>query len=323
MLWLWRESPREPLTLDRAYNATKNLGLHHGRISHIYEFLLRSGYSNFGMCPFQDRASYDISAGNSSGDRNSKERTRDNNRHTSTTTIPAQKEIVVVGSGIAGVAVARQLENLFHYFAPHFAPGLPPKVVVLEARSRIGGRMHSMELETKKLPTAQKELSATKHDSTGTVSTQGRDATRVRHAVDLGAQIITGFENGNPMEIIVRRQLPNMALHYLVNDTCDLFEHDGRLVPKDKDIHCEQVFNGILDQACKLRESKIIPQSLQTYLSDRAKRDYRGPGRVQSATSPTLGHSMDYFMESHPEFRSWTPQELGLIHWHYANLEVR
>ncbi|GJJ77298.1 hypothetical protein EMPS_09657 [Entomortierella parvispora] len=324
MLWLWRESPREPLTLDRAFNATKDLGLHRGLIPHVYEFLLRSGYINFGMCPFQDRASHIRSTEGSHAARQSKERTRDSNQHTSTNL--AQKEIVIVGSGIAGVAVARQLENLFHYFAPHFAPGLPPKVVILEARSRIGGRMHSMELETKALSTttlqtAPKELPSRKHSLSSSDTIQRHDTARARHAVDLGAQIITGFENGNPMEIIVRRQLPNMDLHYLVNDTCDLFEHDGRLVPKDKDIHCEKVFNRILDQACKLRDSKDIPQSLQTYLGERAKRGPRGPGRVHSATSPTLGHSMDYFMESHPEFRSWTPQELGLIHWHYANLE--
>ncbi|KAF9182081.1 hypothetical protein BGZ50_005126 [Haplosporangium sp. Z 11] len=299
MLSLWRESPKEPLTLTRAFEATKDFGLHPGLIAHIYEFLLRSGYINFGACAWQDDTS----------DRDNKI-----DGHHQDENPPAaalRKTIVVIGSGIAGVGVAKQLENLFRYYAWKFAPGLPPKVVVLEARDRVGGRMHSMELRSKAPPTSvlpeQQHLPYTR--------------TMKRHAVDLGAQIITGFENGNPMEVIVRRQMNDLELHYLVDESCDLFDHDGKLVNKGMDIHCETVFNQILEQACQLREKKELPRGLRNYLGERAKRDYGWPGWVESTTLPTLGHSMDYFIESHPEFKSWTHQELGLIHWHYANLE--
>ncbi|KAG0054358.1 hypothetical protein BGZ83_011367 [Gryganskiella cystojenkinii] len=335
MLYLWRESPKEPLTLQRAFTATKDLGLHQALIPHIYEFLLRSGYINFGMCPYQDQAKHhNISNGtngHSTASATTSEKAHEDSRAASVNiSSPAQKTIVVIGSGIAGVAAARQLENLLRYYAPRFAPGLPPKVVVLEARNRIGGRMHSLELKfrspsSKTSPPAavlSKNSSGTTHEKT---IEQGHQQTqtgqKMKHAVDLGAQIITGFDNGNPMEIIVRRQLSDMSLHYLVNETCDLFEHDGRLVPKDKDVHCETVFNRILDQACKLRDSPKILEPLTHYLQNRTKQDSQSPGRVQSTTTPTLGHSMDYFLESHPEFKTWTAQELSLIHWHYANLE--
>jgi lysine-specific histone demethylase 1 len=317
MLWLWREKPDEPLTLIRAFEETKNFGLHHGLIAHVYEFLLRSGYINFGGCPFQDDEEAE------------KQREKANerldpstHRHTkSTDSSISRKTIVVIGSGIAGIGAAKQLENLFHYYAWKFAPELPPRVVVLEARSRVGGRMHSFELNTK--PTLSSTLQARKamHEH-GEQSDQPTTSKAKRHCVDLGAQIITGFENGNPMDIIVRRQLQDLQLHFLVEETCDLFGHDGRLVPKAMDVHCETVFNDILEQACKLRDEEDIPKGLLVYLGDRVKMDGRGPGRVHSTDMPTLGHSMDYFIQTHPEFKSWSPQELGLIHWHYANLEV-
>ncbi|KAF9431535.1 hypothetical protein BGZ76_000186 [Entomortierella beljakovae] len=288
MLWLWRESPKEPLTLAKAFEATKDHGLHHGLIAHVFEFLLRSGYINFGACAFQEDVQH--------------------LHESNLSTTESRKTIAVIGTGIAGIGAARQLENLFHYYSWRFAPDPPPKVILLEARSRIGGRMHSMELDSKPSASSQSQSS-------------NLATTPIKHSVDLGAQIITGFENGNPMEIIIRRQLSNLKLHYLINETCDLFGHDGKLVSKALDVHCETVFNDILDKACQLREEEELPSGLKTYLKNRSKKDAKAIGGVQSITQPTLGHSMDYFMESHQGRHSWTQKELGLIHWHSANLE--
>ncbi|KAF9373059.1 hypothetical protein CPB97_000829 [Podila verticillata] len=303
MLALWRDSPKTPLSLSKAFEATKDLGLVQPIIPHVYEFLLRSGYINFGMCPFQGESS-------------------DQSTEQTAPTREAQT-IVVVGAGIAGVGVARQLENLFGYYADRFAPNMPPKVILLEARSRVGGRMHSMELMTKPASTNGDSINDSSKivDIEATTLTPDPSKQMWRHAVDLGAQIITGFENGNPMEIIVRRQLEDLPLHYLDDENCDLFEHDGKLVDKTMDVHCEAVFNQVLEDACQLREHDTLPDKLTSYLGERTKTDTVGPGRVKSATLPTLGHSMDYFIESHPEFLAWTHKELGLIHWHYANLE--
>ncbi|KAF8927291.1 flavin-containing amine oxidoreductase-domain containing protein [Dissophora ornata] len=310
ILWLWRESPKEPLTLSRAFEATKGYGLHHGLIAHVFEFLLRSGYINFGACSFLDGG----------------------NAEPSSSAIGERKTIAVIGSGIAGIAVARQLENLFRYFASRFAPELPPKVVVLEARSRIGGRIHSMELGVDGLnsaavdPPTSVSFETSSLPRTTAKSSTSTSATRrptTKHAVDLGAQIITGFDDGNPMEIIVRRQLSDLALHYLVNETCDLFDHDGQPVSKTVDLHCESIFNQLLDKARQLRENEELPRHLNGYLKARLKWDriWKAPGRVESTTLPTLGHSLDFLLETHPEFHSWAHNELGLIHWHYANLE--
>lgn len=287
MLWLWRESPKEPLTLARAFEATKNFGLHHGLVFHVFEFLLRSGYINFGICGPLD-STHTLPDRPCSGNR---------------------KTIAIIGGGIAGIAVARQLENLFQYYSRRFEPELPPKVIILEARSRIGGRMHTLELGTN----SASALSPTSHP----VVSDGQ----TRHAVDLGAQIITGFNDGNPMEIIVRRQLSDLTLHYLADEGCILFDHSGQPVSTTMDTRCEAIFNRILDQACQLREQDELPQPLKDYLTIRAKQDNGNPGRVESVTAATLGHTMDFFLESHPNFPKWTHDELGLLHWHYANLE--
>ncbi|KAG0356405.1 hypothetical protein BGZ54_000736, partial [Gamsiella multidivaricata] len=314
MLWLWRESPKEPLTLARAFEATKNYGLHHGLVAHVFEFLLRSGYINFGGCAVQD----------------------DGIKQANPSRAEKQRTIIVIGSGISGIAVARQLENLFRHFAWRFAPELPPKVVVLEARSRIGGRIHTMELTTAafSLPPFSQHHNGVHHHATSADSTPGNIATvsasgtataikriPARHCVDLGAQIVTGFDDGNPMEVILHRQLSDLTLHYFVNKACDLFDANGKPVSKAMDARCEEVFNQILDQACQLREKNKLPARLEKYLLQRYPKDYKASRQVRSTMLPTLGHSMDYFMESHPEFKSWTQQELGLIHWHYANLE--
>ena len=200
--------------------------------------------------------------------------------------------------------------------------------------------MHSMELESKApVPKAEGKSSfarqnqksafdALKVDTHAATTSQAspveslKPQRHVKHTVDLGAQIITGFDNGNPMEIIVRRQLSNLGLHYLVNESCDLFGQDGKLVSKTLDQHCEAVFNHILDEACQLRKDKELPIHLRAYLRERLMRGGSDPGRVKTAALPTLGHCMDFFIESHPEFTSWTTRELDLIHWHYANLEV-
>ncbi|KAF9273055.1 hypothetical protein BGZ68_001874 [Mortierella alpina] len=325
MLWMWRQSPKEPLTLTKAFEATRFCGLHQGLIAHVYEFLLRSGYINFGACAFQKHTS---------------EEPEDPIRETKTEpSLAARKTVLVIGGGIAGIGAARQLENLFRYYSWKFAPEPPPKVIVLEARTRIGGRMHSFELESKtSTPNLELTSSLVKDDVMSTIGrSNGEPHTapnsrtsppvcltaerHVKHAVDLGAQIITGFDNGNPMEIIVRRQLSDLGLHYLVNESCDLFGHDGKLVSKTLDQHCEAVFNHILDKACQLRKEDELPTHLKVYLKERLTKGGLDPGRVKTVVLPTLGHCMDFFIESHPEFTSWTDRELDLIHWHYANLE--
>lgn len=90
-----------------------------------------------------------------------------------------RQTVVILGAGIAGLSCARQLDNLFQRKARHFAEYQDlPRIVILEGRRRIGGRVYSARLKSS-------------HEN----------------AVDLGAQFIMGFGNGNPLAVVCRRQL--------------------------------------------------------------------------------------------------------------------
>lgn len=56
--------------------------------------------------------------------------------------------IVVVGAGMAGLSTARELTNLF---MAH--PNTPtPEIIVLEGRSRVGGRVNSYPIDLSEFP---------------------------------------------------------------------------------------------------------------------------------------------------------------------------
>ncbi|KAJ5892384.1 Winged helix-turn-helix transcription repressor DNA-binding [Penicillium tannophilum] len=145
--------------------------------------------------------------------------------------------IVVVGAGVGGLGCARQLEGLFrHYRDAETAP----RVIVLEGRRRIGGRVYSHPLrsmESASLPP-------------GLVP-----------KAEMGAQIIVGFENGNPLDQIVRSQL---ALHYhLLHDSSTIYDIDGLPVGFVQDSMNDQLHVNLLERTGKYRHEVLIPTTAQ------------------------------------------------------------
>lgn len=141
-----------------------------------YDWLVRNGYINFGCFEYPSINYYNP--------------------------IPEEKRkprqtVVILGAGIAGLSCARQLDNLFQRKARHFAEYQDlPKIVVLEGRRRIGGRVYTARLKSNN-----------------------------SKAVDMGAQFIMGFGNGNPLAVVCRRQLglpvtkvEQNQFHTLTND---------------------------------------------------------------------------------------------------------
>lgn len=55
--------------------------------------------------------------------------------------------IVIVGAGMAGLTAAREILNLYAFRAEP-----EPEVIILEGRSRVGGRMHSFRLSSTAQP---------------------------------------------------------------------------------------------------------------------------------------------------------------------------
>ncbi|XP_032869646.1 lysine-specific histone demethylase 1B isoform X3 [Amblyraja radiata] len=119
-----------------------------------------------------------------------------------------KKNVIVIGAGAAGLAAARQLRNF----------GI--KVMVLEARDRIGGRVW--------------------------------DDYSLGVTVGKGAQIVNGCIN-NPIALMCE-QLGN-KMHKL-GDRCDLIEEGGRVVDPTIDKSIDFHFNAMLDVVADWRKDK-------------------------------------------------------------------
>lgn len=147
---------------------------------------------------------------------------------------------MVIGAGISGLGCARQLEGIFSQFGEKFPEGQTvPEVVVLEARGRIGGRVYSHPLK----------------NQAGSTLPEGKRCT-----ADLGAQVITGFDMGNPLGVLIRGQL---ALGYhSVKDNSVLYDSDGKCVDKERDQLVQRLFNDILDRVSVFKQKTPMPKTI-------------------------------------------------------------
>lgn len=209
ILRLWIRNPLVAVARDEAAGCAKETR-YFPLALFAYEFLLRKGYINFGCVevPIGPEAP-------------STERKR---------------TVVIVGAGIAGIGCARQLEGLFRHFCkPH---EVPPRVLILEAKNRLGGRIYSHPFKS----AAKSNLPDGK-----------------RSTVDLGGQIITGFERGNPLSVLIRGQL---ALHlHSLRDSSILYDINGKEVEKHKDARAESLFNDLLDRASIFKSRPNPPRT--------------------------------------------------------------
>ncbi|KAK9238798.1 flavin-containing amine oxidoreductase-domain containing protein [Lipomyces kononenkoae] len=148
-------------------------------------------------------------------------------------------QIVVIGAGMAGLGCARQLDGLFKQY-DDFLSGYEatPEIVILEGRQRIGGRVYSAPL--------RKEG----NQKSGS------------HKVDLGGQIITGFGNGNPLAVIVRKQL-GIKCHELQDAGALYDEVEGGAVSASLDRRSEGLFNDMLDRVAVYRAPVVQPHTVE------------------------------------------------------------
>jgi monoamine oxidase len=211
ILRLWTRNPMICVMRDEAIGCAKDSRWFDvARICH--EWLVRRGYINFGCVEH-------------SGIGQDTKKLRGLKRK--------RRTIAIIGAGMAGLGCARQLEGLVSQFRERFHEiGQDvPRIVVVEGRDRIGGRVYSRPLNTKP---AQPTLS---HGS--------------RHTAEMGGMIITGFDRGNPLNIILRGQLA-LPYHPLRPDTT-IFDANGRPVDINRDSFAEQLFNYILERVSEYK----------------------------------------------------------------------
>jgi len=82
----------------------------------------------------------------------------------------------------------------------------------------------------------------------------------------MGAQIVVGFDHGNPLNCIIRGQLA-IPYHAFRDVNSPLYDCDGRLVDKSKDMQAEKLWNDILERASVFR-SKL--PTVRTVAGDRS-----------------------------------------------------
>lgn len=220
ILRLWHRNPMVGVTRKEAAGCCKDA--RYFNLSQVaYDWLSRSGYINFGCVELPSTAQ-SIPRQKAKGGR--------------------RRTIVVVGAGMSGLGCARHLDGLIAQYGENFtADGeRPPKIIVLEGRNRIGGRVYSHPLQSQKSSTLPPTARCT---------------------VEMGAQIITGFEHGNPLNAIVRGQL-GLSYHALRDDSV-LYDFDGRIVDKRRDIMVERLYNDVLERAAVFRNKLPTVRTVQ------------------------------------------------------------
>lgn len=220
ILRLWTRNPLVSVRADEAVGCARE-SRYFNLATIAYQWLIRQGYINFGCLDLPNTAGSIPRVKAKGGKR---------------------RTIVVIGAGMSGLGCARQLEGLIAQFGQHWTDQgeRPPKVIVLEGRGRIGGRVYSHPLRKQH---------------------QGTLPSGLRSTAEMGAQIVTGFEHGNPMNIIIRGQL---ALHtYALKDNSILYDHDGTIVDKKQDVMVESLYNDILERASVFRNLTQPPRTVE------------------------------------------------------------
>ncbi|KAH6634315.1 flavin-containing amine oxidoreductase-domain containing protein [Chaetomium sp. MPI-SDFR-AT-0129] len=221
ILRLWVRNPQIPVTREEAVGCAKDPRWF-DVASVCFDWLVRHGYINFGCVEVRPSRKHGKQYGVSEGKR---------------------KTVVVIGAGMSGLGCARQLEGLFQHYTKKFRVlgEEPPRVIILEGRDRIGGRVYSRAFKSQPKQTPG--------------GFEGK-----RYTAEMGGMIITGFERGNPLNVLIRGQL-GLGYHFLRPETT-LYDSSGKPVDLNRDQLVENLYNDCLDRVSEYKfkqpTSKLI-----------------------------------------------------------------
>jgi hypothetical protein len=249
ILRTWHRNPLVYVSLEEAAGCARDKRFF-GLAKVAYLWLLRNGYINYGCLDVPNATSASPRA-----------KVKNN----------AQRTVLVVGAGMSGLGCARHLEGLFTqlYDQSSGEGERPPKIIILEARPRVGGRVYSHPFL----------------NQTGSTLPPGHRCT-----AEMGAQIVTGFEHGNPMNAIIRGQLA-LPYHGLRDNTI-LYDYDGTVVERSQDMLVEKLYNDVLERASVYRNKPAAHRTVEgdrnLILFGRDANDSGGPTIAQLEDSDKL-----------------------------------
>lgn len=219
ILRLWTQNPLCSVTAEEAAGCAKETRFF-GIAEAAYRWLTRNGYINFGCV----------------------EAPRDRSLPKKLGKDMRQRTVVVVGAGVSGLTAARQLESLFTQEAARWVEmnERPPRVIVLEGRKRIGGRVYSKPLRSQIMGSLPDDL---------------------RNTAETGAMIVTGFDHGNPLDTVIRGQLG--LRYHLMKDALTIYDTDGSPIDETKDKLNTDLYTDISDRAGAYRAEARKPQTLE------------------------------------------------------------
>lgn len=218
---LWHQNPLCSVTTEEAAGCAKE-GRFFGLAEVAYKWLVRNGYINFGCIQVP----------------------RDPEAHAKSRRGGRQRTVVVIGAGVSGLTTARQLEGLFAQDSTKWtdAGERPPRIIVLEGRRRVGGRVYSKPLRSQ---------------------VPGSLPSNLRNTAEMGAMIVTGFEHGNPLDSVIRGQLG--LRYHMMKDALTIYDCDGKPVDESRDMLNTDLYTDISDRAGDFR---AIPHETQTLKGD-------------------------------------------------------
>ncbi|TDZ26930.1 Vacuolar protein sorting-associated protein 33A [Colletotrichum orbiculare MAFF 240422] len=272
ILRLWHSNPRVAVTRNEAVGCANTRWFDVASV--CFDWLVRRGYINFGCVEFP--------MSNPKGEPEAKFEG-----------VGRRKKVVVIGAGMSGLGCARHLDGLIRQYSDHFiALGEePPEIVIVEGRSRIGGRLYSKEFQSK--------------PKTPVPGFEGQ-----RFTAEMGGMIITGFGGGNPMNVIVRGQLclPYRAL----TAHATIYDSNGKAVDYERDNLVEELYNYGLE---RVSEFKYKPPSTKLIQGNKDLMDEGrdavsdGPRTIQKAEEDAAAA----FPNAPPVSQQNVPEPVNLV----------
>ena len=226
---------------------------------------------------------------------------------------PRPQKVIVLGAGVSGLACSRELRQRGY------------EVLVLEARSRVGGRLKGEVLELgaeypSTLPTSpllsqkKKRKQQKKNKSLEMNSESNLDAPTTRqHPIDVGGALIHGIENNPIYHITSQMGIPTHA----VSSYCLLMDENGWPFDPKVDEKSNNFFNECLDVTFARAEKDRDSKDSFGVLFERVCREKSG--NTNGANSCGTNGRIEDGGKPSKSKKDW---ETPLLKWHRANLEL-